>query len=104
LSIYFVSKVCQRIDTDPEFLALLKRDPDTALVGFRLDSEERRALLEGDIETLYRRGLNPLLMQRLARLRVGGLDMASYRRRMIALNTPAAGPPAADPIQGRHAT
>ena len=58
-----------------------------------LTDEERRALLAGDVGTLYRMGANAFLMNYLARFEVCGLNAANYNERMRAVKVDEIGQP-----------
>lgn len=85
MTTYAVNKVCWMVEQSAEFREQLRSNPEAALAGFRLDEEERRALLAGDVVALFSRGAHPFLLQWLAHHRVLGLDRESYRQRITSL-------------------
>jgi hypothetical protein len=85
MSIYGVNKVCYLSERDAGFRERARNDPRAALEAFKLTTEERQALLAGDVATLFKLGAHPFLMQHLARHRLFGLDRDIYRQRITAL-------------------
>jgi len=85
MSIYNVNYLCREVMRDPSFRELLRNDPEAALARYALTEEERRALLTGDVGTLYKLGANSFLMGYLPRYVVLGLDLRSYGERMHAV-------------------
>ncbi|MGB7077737.1 MAG: hypothetical protein WBD53_11150, partial [Xanthobacteraceae bacterium] len=80
---------------DHAFRAAMKADPAKALSGLDLTEDERRALLAGDVGTLFRMGINGFLMGYLARFEVCGLNVQSYNERMRAVKVDEIGQPVA---------
>jgi hypothetical protein len=80
-----INKVCHLSERDAAFRERLREDPDEALKEFKLDPEERRALQEGDVVTLYRKGGHAFLMQHLARHGLFGLNVPLYRQRITSI-------------------
>jgi hypothetical protein len=85
VSVYWVNKVCYLSERDAAFREHARNDPQAALEPFKLTSDERQALLAGDVATLFNLGAHPFLMQHLARHRLFGLDRDTYRQRITAL-------------------
>jgi hypothetical protein len=85
VSIYAVNKVCFLSERDAAFRERARDDPPGALEAFKLTADERKALLAGDVATLFRLGAHPFLMQHLARHRLFGLDRDVYRQRITSL-------------------
>lgn len=85
MTAYAINKLCWLLEHDPAFRERLGRDMSGTLAEFRLEADEARALKEGDVAALYRRGGHPFLLQSLARHRIGGLDRQRYRQRMESL-------------------
>ncbi len=85
MSIYNVNKICYLSQHDPALRERLRTDPASALAGFRLTDEERRALLEGDVVRLYTLGAHPYLLGHLPRYQLLGLNRQNYQRRMKTL-------------------
>jgi hypothetical protein len=73
----------------------MKADPAKALAPLDLTDEERRALVAGDVGTLYRMGVNGFLMGYLARYEVCGLNVEVYNQRMRAVKVDEIGQPVA---------
>jgi hypothetical protein len=84
MSIYNVNYICRELLRDHAFRAAMKSDPEQALAGYDLTADERKALLAGDVATLYRLGVNSFLMGYLARFEVLGLKLESYNERIRA--------------------
>jgi hypothetical protein len=53
-----MAQVVERASADAQFRATLERDPDNALAGYDLTSEERRTLLSGDNSQLRELGVD----------------------------------------------
>jgi len=75
MSIFAVNHLCREVLRDHAFRAAMKADPAKALTPLDLTDEERRALVAGDVGTLYRMGVNGFLMGYLARYEVCGLNI-----------------------------
>ena len=60
----------------------MKADPAAALAECELSDDERKALLAGDVATLYRMGVNAFLMGYLPRFEVCGLTVPIYSERI----------------------
>lgn len=82
MSIYNVNYLCREVMRDPRFRAALRANPAEALSTIELSTEERHALVAGDVAGLYRLGANSFLMGYLARYEVFGLSIATYGERM----------------------
>jgi hypothetical protein len=95
MSIFAVNYLCREVLRDHAFRAAMKADPVTALAPLDLTDEERRALIAGDVGTLYRMGVNGFLMGYLARYEVCGLNVESYNQRMRAVKVDEIGQPVA---------
>ena len=80
---------------DHAFRAAMKSDPAKALAPLDLTDDERRALIAGDVGTLFRMGVNGFLMGYLARFEVCGLNVPSYNERMRAVKVDEIGQPVA---------
>ena len=87
MTAYAINKVCWLSERNEQFREKLRADPEGGLAGFglRLDDEERRALLTGDVATLYLKGGHPFLMQHLARHGLFGLTRELYQQRITSL-------------------
>ena len=95
MSIFAVNYLCRELLRDHAFRAAMKADPAGALAPLELTDEERRALLEGDVGTLYRMGVNAFLMNYMARFEVCGLNTEIYNQRMRAVKVDEIGQPVA---------
>jgi hypothetical protein len=95
MSIFAVNHLCREVLRDHSFRAAMKTDPTAALVSLDLTNDERRALLAGDVGTLYRMGINAFLMGYLARFEVCGLNVEIYNQRMRAVTVNEIGEPVA---------
>ena len=67
---------------DHEFRAAMKTDPAAALNKYALTTDERTALLAGDVAALHHMGVNDFLMGYLARFEVCGLTIPLYAERI----------------------
>jgi hypothetical protein len=72
-----------RLKTTPALQQAFLADRDGHLANESLDAEERQALVAGDVESLWRMGVHPMLMAPLGRLY--GLKPADYRARLRPL-------------------
>jgi len=95
MSIFTVNYLCRELLRDHAFRAAMKSDPGKALAPLDLSDAERKSLLEGDVGTLYRMGVNAFLMNYMARFEVCGLNQQSYNERMRAVKVNEIGEPVA---------
>jgi hypothetical protein len=95
MSIYTVDYLCREVLRDHAFRAAMKADPARALAPLDLTDDERRALIAGDVGTLFRMGANAFLMGYLARFEVCGLNVETYNQRMRAVQVDEIGQPVA---------
>jgi hypothetical protein len=95
MSIFAVNHLCRELLRDHAFRAAMKADPGKALANLDLTEPERRALLAGDVGTLYRMGANAFLMNYLSRFEVCGLNQPIYNERMRAVKVDEVGQPVA---------
>ncbi|MGC1777700.1 MAG: hypothetical protein WBB34_07110 [Xanthobacteraceae bacterium] len=95
MSVFAVNYLCRELLRDHAFRAAMKADPAKALSGLDLTEDECRALLAGDVGTLFRMGVNGFLMGYLARFEVCGLNVQSYNERMRAVKVDEIGQPVA---------
>jgi hypothetical protein len=95
MSIFAVNHLCREVLRDHAFRAAMKSDPAKALAPLDLSDDERRALLAGDVGTLYQMGVNAFLMNYLARFEVCGLNVKIYNQRMRAVKVDEVGQPLA---------
>lgn len=83
MSLYGVQSFMFRLKQDTALQRGLQRGDEGILAGFSLDDPERKALLAGDVATLFRMGVHPLLLAPFSRF--VGLSAAQYRTVMGAL-------------------
>ena len=95
MSIFALNYLCRELLRDHTFRAAMKADPAKALAPLDLTDHERRALLAGDVGTLFRMGVNGFLMGYLARFEVCGLNVEVYNQRMRAVKVNEIGQPVA---------
>lgn len=95
MSIFAVNYLCREVLRDHVFRTAMKADAPKALAPLDLTEPERRALIAGDVGTLFRMGANGFLMAYLARFEVCGLNVASYNERMRAVKVDELGQPVA---------
>jgi hypothetical protein len=95
MSIFAVNHLCREVLRDHGLRAAMKADPAKALAPLDLTGDERRALLAGDVGTLYRMGANAFLMGYLARFEVCGLNVETYNQRMRSVKVDELGQPIA---------
>ena len=93
MSVFAVNHLCREVLRDHAFRAAMKADPAKALAPLDLTDSERRALLAGDVGTLFRMGVNAFLMNYLARFEVCGLNAGIYTERMRAVKVNEIGQP-----------
>jgi hypothetical protein len=93
MSIFAVNYLCREVLRDHAFRAAMKADPAKALAPLDLTDDERKALIAGDVGTLYRMGVNGFLMGYLARFEVCGLNVEIYNQRMRAVKVDEVGAP-----------
>jgi hypothetical protein len=95
MSVFAVNYLCREVLRDHAFRAAMKADPAKALAPVDLTDDERRALIAGDVGSLFRMGVNGFLMGYLARFEVCGLNVQSYNERMRAVKVDEIGQPVA---------
>jgi hypothetical protein len=95
MSIFAVNYLCREVLRDHAFRAAMKSDPAKALAPLDLTDDERRALVAGDVCTLFQMGANGFLMGYLARFEVCGLNVETYNQRMRAVKVDEIGQPVA---------
>ena len=84
MSVYGVHKLLKRIQRDASFRERLATDADAALGEYPLTSEERAALLAGEVGVLNRMGVHGYLLNTLARYRAFGMTPERYIERIRA--------------------
>ena len=63
MSVFEVEKLLHSISTAPQW-QLFRNEADSRMAAFELSDEERAALLNGDVRTLYEMGVNEYLLLR----------------------------------------
>jgi hypothetical protein len=84
VSRYAINEICYRCAHDRPFRAAMQADPAAAVADLDLSDEERRAVLAGDVGTLYLMGANTYLLFHLLRYQVLGLTLSSYQASLFA--------------------
>ncbi|MGE0280068.1 MAG: hypothetical protein AB7P20_05575 [Rhizobiaceae bacterium] len=82
MSAYAVNKLCRDVLRDHAFRERMKTDPASAVVGYDLTAQEKKALLAGDVVTLHNLGVNDFMMGYLARFGSCGLSVPSYNEKI----------------------
>jgi hypothetical protein len=68
MSLYYVQKLLYQLNRDPGVRKRFAEDRAALLEEYKLDDEERRALVEGDIGLLYVMGVNGQLLMHYSAL------------------------------------
>jgi len=89
MSAYLINKLCHRIFHDVPFREAVKRDPAAAIADWPFTPAERKALLEGDVKSLYEWGGHPFLLSHFTRWNLFGLDYAKYSASIRQAKDPA---------------
>jgi hypothetical protein len=71
VSVYAINKFLYRLENDPAYLERAKADVGATLQDLPLTPAERVAITGGDVATLYRLGVHPFLLMRLAGYGIG---------------------------------
>ncbi len=82
MSVYEVNRFLYRLENDPAFPARVRADLDGALAEFALTPAEVAAIQDGDVAALYRQGVHPFLLNRLAGFGINGLTREQYAARI----------------------
>lgn len=79
MSLHGVHRVLYSLNRDPAIAQRFREDRAAVLSGFaaQLDADETRWLQEGDVLSLYRHGVHPLLLVSASRL--FGMEQSAYR-------------------------
>jgi aromatic-ring opening dioxygenase LigAB LigA subunit len=80
MSLLGVQTFLFRLKNDKQLQSQFETARDEAFSNFSLSDEEKRALLEGDLETLYRIGVHPLLLAPFSRY--AKIPRLTYRVRL----------------------
>ena len=79
MSLYGVQRAIHELNVNPALVERFRADAAAALADYPLDEAERAALVDGDLEELWRMGVHPLLMLHYVRARqIPGPEL--YRR------------------------
>jgi hypothetical protein len=84
MSVFAVNYLMRELLRDHDFRAAMKADPAKALEKLDLNDAERKAILTGDVATLYKMGVNSFLMGYMPRFEVCGLNQQIYNERIRA--------------------
>ena len=86
MSIISVNNLCRDVARDATLREAFLRDPKGALAKYprKFTEDERTALLNGDVGTLYQMGVNAYWMGYLARHGIFGLTIETYSERVRA--------------------
>jgi hypothetical protein len=68
MSLYYVQKLLYQLNRDPGVRKRFAEDREGLLADYRLDDDERRAIVEGDIGLLYVMGVNGQLLMHYSAL------------------------------------
>jgi hypothetical protein len=82
MSVLAVNRLLRDLLHNKEFRAAMKADPEKALAPLDLTDAERKAILEGDVVTLYKMGVNSFLMGYLPRFEICGMNPPIYNERI----------------------
>jgi hypothetical protein len=82
MSSYEVARLCRELDRDRKLRDSLRSLDPSALRQFDLSTDERRAIICGDVRTLHDLGVHAVLLVRLARHGVAGLTDEMYAKRI----------------------
>jgi Aromatic-ring-opening dioxygenase LigAB, LigA subunit len=88
MSVYQLNKLCHRMLADLEFRDAMKRDTTAAIAPYDLTTQEREALLAGDVARLFEMGVHPFLLSFLTRYEIVGLTADVYSERIRAAHDP----------------
>lgn len=81
MSVYQVNKMLRDVNCNPTLAQRYRVELDTVLQQYELTTEERTAIKDGKLRTLYDMGVNPLLL--LVSSLAAGTEMGTY---MAAMN------------------
>lgn len=84
MTIHAMERVLWLIGNEPGQAARFNADPDAFLQDFRLDDEERRQILNLEVQQMSRKGVNPLLLLGAHRALRGGDSVPEYMQKMNA--------------------
>ena len=82
MSVYLLNKMMYLLEMDAAFRERMKSNSDQAIDEFTLTPTERRALITGDIGTLFKMGVHPLLLSCLSRQELFGVNRENYTPRI----------------------
>ena len=81
MSVYQVNKMLRDVNCNPTVAQRYRTELDAVLQQYGLTTEERAAIKDGKLRTLYDMGVNPLLL--LVSSLAAGTEMSTY---MAAMN------------------
>jgi uncharacterized protein YbjT (DUF2867 family) len=100
VSLYGVNKVSHLLQVDPVFRDRMVTDRAAAVAGMPLTDEERAAIVDGDVATLYRLGAHTFLLSRIPRFLPEFITRDEYIDRMRSVLSAAE----RAEVEGRSAT
>lgn len=80
MSLYQVQKLLFNIHNNLTLRGQFTSDPGKVMADYRLADTETRALLDKDMRTLYRMGVNPWLLFQYAN--ISGVEIRDYLRQI----------------------
>jgi Aromatic-ring-opening dioxygenase LigAB, LigA subunit len=86
MSVYQLNKILYLLDIDESFLQRVKGDPAETIKEFELSSDERKALLNGNIAALFEMGVHTFLLNATVRHEAFGVTREAYVRQMRAFD------------------
>jgi hypothetical protein len=78
MSLYQLNKIMFLLEVDSMFLANIRADAADAIKDMDLTTEERAAVLAGDVGTLYLMGVHMFLLDSLTRHQLLGVNRENY--------------------------
>lgn len=78
MSAYTLNKLLREVNRNPQIRERFFKAPEDVLDGFELTSEERQAIIAGDIGALYRFGVHGLILRPFTLLQ--GMPEPDYLR------------------------
>jgi hypothetical protein len=82
MSLYGVHRLCADLRRNLALRTEIRSAPQIVLARYRLNPEEREAILAGDVAKLHRAGAHGYLLSSLGRYGVGGLTQDTYFERI----------------------
>ena len=82
MSVYQINKILYLTENDAYFQEEIKSNPTQTLEEFPLSKAELRALITGDVATLFEMGVHAFLLSTLARYELFGVTEENYLPRI----------------------